>query len=67
MLHRYTTHSNIALQAKFLTRCYICEGTEMYFLCGTETEGASEQLEGKQRQAAGGSGPTVSGDRTAPH
>ncbi len=39
----------------------------MYFLCGTETEGASEQLEGKQRQAAGGSGPPVSGDRTAPH
>ncbi len=30
--------------------------------CGAETEGAGEQLEGKQRQAAGGSGSPVSGD-----
>ena len=60
--HQCTNQTNIALQAGFVTHCYMCEGTELYVLCGAELEGAGEQLKGKQRQAAGGSGPPVSGD-----
>ena len=46
---------------------HVCEHRVICSLYHTETEGAGEQLEGKQRQAAGGSGPPVSGDRTPSH
>ena len=60
--HQQTYQTTITLQADFMTCGYMCEGAGLYVLCAAETEGAGEQLKGKQRQAAGGSGPPVSGD-----
>ncbi len=60
--YQCTNETNITLRAGFLRRGYMCESTELYVVCDAETEGAGEQLKGKQRQAAGGSGPPVFGD-----